>query len=436
MGTKKKHFALLLATLLLTIGSFLPTLSVYADEAFSVNSQAAFAVDATSGKILYDQDGEKKTMGIASISKIIGLYIVLDQVKEGKLSWDDEVAISDYAETLSIAPNLSNVPLHKENTYTVKELFDSAFIQSANASMVALAEKISGSETAFLTVMNDQLKEWGIENATIVNVSGLNNVYLGANRPEGTGEADENQMSAKDVAIIARHLLLDFPEVLEVTSTATKMFGENTQSPVEMVNWNWMLPGFINFKEGVDGLKTGTTDFAGACFVGTIERDGKRIITVVLNAEGHELNPSVRFTETARLMDYCYDNWSVKEIGKSNASIPSLKSIDVKNGKETSVNVVLKSPVSVWVRNDMDTGQLTITPKIDETKVKDNELEAPIVRGTKVGTATITLADDQLGYLEDGASPSTDIITASSVEKANIFVIGWRNVTNFFSNLF
>ncbi|BAO07461.1 serine hydrolase [Enterococcus mundtii] len=435
MGTKKKHFALLLATLLLTLGSFLPTLSVQADEAFSVNSQAAFAVDATSGKILYDQDGEK-TMGIASISKIIGLYIVLDQVKEGKLSWDDEVAISDYAETLSIAPNLSNVPLHKENTYTVKELFDSAFIQSANASMVALAEKISGSETAFLTVMNDQLKEWGIENATIVNVSGLNNVYLGANRPEGTGEADENQMSAKDVAIIARHLLLDFPEVLEVTSTATKMFGENTKSPVEMVNWNWMLPGFINFKEGVDGLKTGTTDFAGACFVGTIERDGKRIITVILNAEGHEQNPSVRFTETARLMDYCYDNWSVKEIGKANASIPSLKSIDVKNGKETSVNVVLKSPVSVWVRNDMDTGQLTITPKIDETKVKDNELEAPIVRGTKVGTATITLADDQLGYLEDGASPSTDIITASSVEKANIFVIGWRNVTNFFSNLF
>ncbi|WP_066025749.1 serine hydrolase [Enterococcus mundtii] len=435
MGTKKKHFALLLATLLLTLGSFLPTLSVQADEAFSVNSQAAFAVDATSGKILYDQDGEK-TMGIASISKIIGLYIVLDQVKEGKLSWDDEVAISDYAETLSIAPNLSNVPLHKENTYTVKELFDSAFIQSANASMVALAEKISGSETAFLTVMNDQLKEWGIENATIVNVSGLNNVYLGANRPEGTGEADENQMSAKDVAIIARHLLLDFPEVLEVTSTATKMFGENTQSPVEMVNWNWMLPGFINFKEGVDGLKTGTTDFAGACFVGTIERDGKRIITVILNAEGHEQNPSVRFTETARLMDYCYDNWSVKEIGKANASIPSLKSIDVKNGKETSVNVVLKSPVSVWVRNDMDTGQLTITPKIDEEKVKDNELEAPVVRGTKVGTATITLANDQLGYLEDDASPSTDIITASSVEKANIFVIGWRNVTNFFSNLF
>lgn len=159
-----------------------------------------------------------------------------------------------------------------------------------------------------------------------------------------TGEADENQMSAKDVAIIARHLLLDFPEVLEVTSTATKMFGENTQSPVEMVNWNWMLPGFINFKEGVDGLKTGTTDFAGACFVGTIERDGKRIITVILNAEGHEQNPSVRFTETARLMDYCYDNWSVKEIGKANASIPSTQIDRCEKRKRNFCQCRIKKP--------------------------------------------------------------------------------------------
>ncbi|OTP12498.1 D-alanyl-D-alanine carboxypeptidase [Enterococcus sp. 10A9_DIV0425] len=435
MTTKKRRFILLVASLILTLSTLLPALSVNADDSFSVNAKAAFAVDANSGKILYDQDGEK-TMGIASISKIIGLYIVLDQIKEGKLSWDDEVSISDYAETLSMTPDLSNVPLHQENKYTVKELFDSALIQSANASMVALAEKIAGSESAFLEVMNTQLKEWGIKDATIVNVSGLNNTYLGANRPDGTGENDENQMSAKDVAIVARHLLLDFPEVLEVTSTTTKMFGENTQSPVEMVNWNWMLPGFVNYKEGVDGLKTGTTEFAGACFVGTMNKDGQRIITVVLNVEGHEQNPSVRFSETSRLMDYCYDNWSIKELGKANASIPSLKSIDVKDGKETSVNVVLKNPVKVWVRNDMDTGKLTITPTLNEKRVTNNEVMAPIAKGTAIGTATVSLADDKLGYLSDSEAPSTDIIAASTVEKANIFVIGWRNVVDFFSNLF
>lgn len=206
--------------------------------------------------------------------------------------------ISDYAEKLSVVPDLSNVPLHKENSYTVKELFDSAFIQSANASMVALAEKIAGSETKFLELMKKQLKDWGINDATIVNASGLNNSYLGENRPEGTSETEENQMSAKDVAIVARHLILDFPEVLKVTNTTNETFGEGTQSPVEMVNWNWMLSGFVNYKEGVDGLKTGTTEFAGACFVGTINKDGRRVITVVLNADDHATNPSARFNET------------------------------------------------------------------------------------------------------------------------------------------
>ncbi|HBC2493981.1 TPA: D-alanyl-D-alanine carboxypeptidase, partial [Enterococcus faecium] len=284
--------------------------------------------------------------------------------------------------------------------------------------------------------MKEQLKDWGIKDATIVNASGLNNSYLGENRPEGTGENDENQMSAQDVAIVARHLILDFPEILDVSSTTTQMFGENTQSPVEMVNWNWMLPGFVNYKEGVDGLKTGTTELAGACFVGTITKNDQRIITVVLNADGHAENPSARFNETDRLMDYCYDNWSEKELGKANASIPSLKTIDVKDGKESTVPVVLKSPVKVWVRNDMDTGKLTITPTLDKKQVTDNEIQAPMDKGTKIGTATITLADDKLGYLEDNNAPSTEIITDKTVEKANIFVIGWRRVAEFFGNLF
>ena len=302
--------------------------------------------------------------------------------------------------------------------------------------MVALAEKISGSEAKFTERMKEQLKDWGIKDATIVNASGLNNSYLGENRPEGTGENDENQMSAQDVAIVARHLILDFPEILDVSSTTTQMFGENTQSPVEMVNWNWMLPGFVNYKEGVDGLKTGTTELAGACFVGTITKNDQRIITVVLNADGHAENPSARFNETDRLMDYCYDNWSEKELGKANTSIPSLKTIDVKDGKESTVPVVLKSPVKVWVRNDMDTGKLTITPTLDKKQVTDNEIQAPMDKGTKIGTATITLADDKLGYLEDNNAPSTEIITDKTVEKANMFVIGWRRVAEFFGNLF
>ena len=85
--------------------------------------------------------------------------------------------------------------------------------------------------------MNDQLKEWGIENATIVNVSGLNNVYLGANRPEGTGEADENQMSAKRRSDHRTSSVTFFSRGTRSDEHCNKMFGENTQSPVEMVNW-------------------------------------------------------------------------------------------------------------------------------------------------------------------------------------------------------
>ncbi len=93
-----------------------------------------------------------------------------------------------------------------------------------------------------------------------------------------------------------------------------------------------------------------------------------------------------------------------KELGKANASIPSLKDIKVKDGKETSVNVALKSPVKVWVENGMDTGKLTITPTLDKKKVTDDQVTAPINKGTTVGSATIQLADDKLGYLEANKS--------------------------------
>ena len=256
---------------------------------FSIDAKAAFSVDFDTGKILYDQEGETP-MGIASVTKIISLYLVAEQVKQGKLTWEDPVEISQYAADLSVAPDLSNVPLHRDVQYTVKDLYEASYIQSANAAVVALAEKIAGSEPAFVDQMKDKLTEWGITDAKIVNASGLNNTYLGENLYPGSTSTDENELSAKDVAIVARHLLQDFPEVLEVTSTVTKTFGEGSYSPVEMVNWNWMLPGFINAKDGVDGLKTGTTDLAGACFVGTAVRDGQRIITVVLNVNGHAEN--------------------------------------------------------------------------------------------------------------------------------------------------
>ncbi len=353
---------------------------------FSIDAKAAFSVDFDTGKILYDQEGETP-MGIASVTKIISLYLVAEQVKEGKLTWEDPIEISQYASDLSVTPDLSNVPLHRDVQYTVKDLYEASYIQSANAAVVALAEKIAGSEPAFVDQMKDKLTEWGITDAKIVNASGLNNTYLGENLYPGSTSTDENELSAKDVAIVARHLLQDFPEVLEVTSTVTKTFGEGSYSPVEMVNWNWMLPGFINAKDGVDGLKTGTTDLAGACFVGTAVRD-------------------------------------------------DTKTVAVKNGKELTVPIAVKKDLSVWVRKDMDPKDFTTT--IDYNKTMNEEtVSAPVAKATNLGKVTATIPADTLGYMDGSKEvPTTELITTKAVEKANIFVIGWRSVANFFTNLF
>ena len=347
---------------------------------------------------------------------------------------EDPVTISEDVSKLSVAPDLSNVALNAGEQYSVKELFEASFIASGNAAIVALAEKVAGSEPKFVDMMKEKVESWGIKDATLVNASGLNNSYLGENIYPGTDKDDENLMSAKDVAIVARHLLKDYPEALETAKTPTKIFAEGTTSQVEMVNWNWMLPGFLNYKEGVDGLKTGTTDLAGACFVGIMIKDGQRIITVVLNATNHEEDPSARFIETAKLMDYTYANWKKEEVLPAGSRLPDMTTIKVKDGEELTTKVSLKSAVSLWVRNDMDKTKLTITPQLNKDAA-NGELQAPVMKGAKLGTAQVALEQDDLGYLDDTTHES-EIIVDQSVAKANFFVLLGRNIKNFFSNLF
>lgn len=438
----KFGYSLVAACMMLFVAIGLPLVS-YADDTaistaeiqdFSIDAKAAFSLDFDTGKILYDQDGDT-AMGIASITKIISLYLVAEQVEQGNLAWDDTVEISQYAADLSVSPNLSNVPLHQDVTYTVKDLYDASYIQSANAAIVALAEKIAGSESDFVDLMKEKVSSWGIDDAKLVNASGLNNSYLGENIYPGSTSTDENELSAKDVAIVARHLLQDFPDVLEITSTTTQTFGEGSYSPVEMVNWNWMLPGFTNAKDGVDGLKTGTTDLAGACFVGTAVKDGQRIITVVLNVNGHAENPSVRFIETGKLMDYSFDAWEQVEVLPANAELSDTKTVAVKDGKELTVSVALKDSLTLWVRKDMDATAYTTTIDYNDQFV-DAALQAPVSKDTEIGAVTASIPADTLGYVDESSTISSSLVTTDTVEKANIFVRGWRGVTSFFSNLF
>ena len=391
-------------------------------EQFEVAAAAAISVDAETGKIFYNQNAEEP-LGIASVTKLISLYLVEKEIEAGRLKWEDTVEISDYAAALSMNPELSNVPLEKGHAYTVQELVESLLIQSANASTVALAEKIAGSEPKFVDMMRQQLADWDINDAHVVTSSGLNNSDIGEHRYPGTAEDDENKLSAKDVATVAWHLLKEYPDVLKISATPSKMFGENTDMPFEMVNWNQLLPGNILGKDGVDGLKTGTTDFAGACFVGTMKKDGHRIITVVLNATNQPNDENARFVETSKLMDYTFETWKYETFLDQNSAIPDVKDAQVPEGKEQAVPVVTQSALQGWVPNDESDIPLA-------TNVK--EVQAPAKKGTVVGTVTAAIPDD-LGYLTtEHPEVKTNVITTQVVEQANLFVRAWRSVTGLF----
>lgn len=160
--------------------------------------------------------------------------------------------------------------------------------------------------------MKAKLQQWGIKDATIVNASGLNNSVLGEEHIyPGSEKEDENKMSAHDVAIIARRLILDYPEVLEITQKATSNFAGMT-----LTSSNHMLENMPTFRAGVDGLKTGTSDKGGSSFVGTIQQRGMRLITVLLNVDHADEDENARFTATTRFMTYIYQQFTVQTLVK------------------------------------------------------------------------------------------------------------------------
>jgi len=428
---KKKRFPLVLVILVLFFQSIIGITAQAADD-FSVNANAGYAIDADSGKVFFNQDGDTPK-GIASITKTITAYLVLDAIKQQKITWEQEVTISEYAEKLSTVPDLSNVTLVSGQKYTVKDLFEAMIVQSANACAVALAELIAGSEHTFVNQMREQLTKWDIKDATIINASGLSNVYLGDHMYPGTQENDENLMSARDVAIVAQHLIKDFPEVLETSKIKEKTFAPNTSQPDEMKNWNVMLFEGPNYKEGVDGLKTGTTDLAGACFVGTIQKDGRRVITVILNALDQSNNENARFTETGKLMDYCLNNWSQQEVTSAGQTPTDKKELKVTDGKEKTVPLAMEKPVKLWVQSDMDPKDLTIKTTLDQSLLDSNAIIAPVHKNEKIGTVSVSLTQDTLGYVQKNEGATADLVTKNNVEKASTFELIWRKITGLFA---
>lgn len=355
--------------------------------------------------------------------------MVQTKIASGELAWDTPVTISKAVSELSLSPKLSNIPLIEGQNYSVKELFDAATIVSANAATVALAEKVAGTEFAFVDLMKEQLIAWGIENPLIVNASGLNNEDIPGEIYPGSVRTDENKLTAKELALVSRNLIRDFPETLQVTSQSVLNYTNLDNEESIMYTTNLLLPGMPYAKAGVDGLKTGTTDLAGRSLITTMKKDNQRVITILLNATDQE-DPDARYTETSRLLDYAFGSWESKAVVTKGQMIPTVEPIPVEKSLESSVDLIAQDTIELFlpIKEDLN----TVDFKLDYL---DNQalLIAPVEANQAVAKLTVTYPQDTLGYLEPVEALTTILVTKSSVEKANFFQLTWQKIQQFFS---
>ena len=397
--------------------SLIGSASTVAAQDFNIAAKHAIAVEANTGKILYEKDATQP-VEIASITKLLTVYLVYEALENGSITLSTPVDISDYPYQLTTNSEASNVPMEARN-YTVEELLEATLVSSANSAAIALAEKIAGSEKNFVDMMRAKLLEWGIKDATVVNTTGLNNETLGDNIYPGSNKDDENKLSAYDVAIVARNLIKKYPQVLEITKKPSSTFAGMT-----ITSTNYMLEGMPAYRGGFDGLKTGTTDKAGESFVGTTVEKGMRVITVVLNADHQDNNPYARFTATSSLMDYISSTFTLRKIVQKGDAYQDSKA-PVQDGKEDTVTAVAPEDIYLIERGGNQSPQsIQFTPD-------SKAILAPLEAGTVVGH--LTYEDKDLigqGYITT-ERPSFEMVAEKKVEKAFFLKVWWNQFIRF-----
>lgn len=424
--------SLLLITLVMSAAFLVQPYAAQAEE-LDLKAESAILVDAETGKILYAKNPDME-LPPASMTKMMTEYLVWEAVESGDIEWETTTQISDYPYSISADDTFSGVGLTQNKDYTVSQLYEAMAINSDNATTIALAELIAGSEGEFVKLMNDKAEEMGLPEYKFVNASGLDNESLGDNYPKGTDPDAMNLMSARSAALLAYNLVNDYPEALEVSNIPeTEFDGQDIR------NWNYMLPHEASFLkqyayEGVDGLKTGFTDLAGFCFTGTASRDGNRLISVVMKTDSEE----ARFEETAKLFDYGFKKFETTELFPAGYQLKDESTYPVTKGKDKNVEVVIKDAINIPIKKGEEE-KYSIKYHIDKKKLnKDGELAAPIKKGEKIGTAELVFEGEKdHGYLLGEKDKHTvDLVAAENVEKSNWFMLTLGAIGSFFANLF
>ena len=320
----------------------------------TTSAKQAYLIDVNTQTVLLDKGGETR-MPTSSMSKMMTAYMVFDALKSKKISLADEFTVSEKAWRME--GSRSFMPINSK--VKVEDLLRGIIIQSGNDASIVLAEGVSGSESAFMAACNEKAKEIGLKNSQFKNPAGL---------PD-----PDHYSTPQDLALLAWHLIYDFPEYYHYFSEK-----EFTFNNIKQGNRNPLLYKNI----GADGLKTGHADEAGYGITASAIQNGRRLILVV-NGLG---NMQERADESARLISYGYDEFSMLTLAKKDEPIRTVK---VAFGQAKTVPIAVTSDAAVTVKNSERS-------KIKSTISMNEPIEAPIAKGTQIGTFNIMHGDKKL----------------------------------------
>ncbi len=340
----------------------------------NVNAKAAILIEQSTGEVLWEMNADEQ-LPIASVTKIMTMLLIMEQIDSGKLSYDDMVQVSENA----MSYGGSTMFLEAGEELSVTDMMKGIAVASANDGTVAMAEHIAGSESSFVDMMNSRAQELGMINTHFVNTNGL--------------DADGHYSSARDVSIMSAELLRH-PDITKFTTIWTD---ELRGGKFQLANTNKL----IRFYTGANGLKTGSTSAALCCLSASALRDDMQLIAVVLGAP----TSAERFESAKAMLDYGFANYRINRLAEEGEVICEAAVI---NGVDETVNAVAKNEVTVLEGKSGASG--------GERRVYLNEsITAPLSAGDVIGTMDIVN--------ENGVAATVELCAQNDVGRRGIGMI-------------
>ena len=328
----------------------------------TLTAPSAILLEAETGAVIFEKNADERRPA-ASITKLMTLLLTLEKIDAGGIALEDKITVSPAA----AAQPGSQAFLDVGASYPVKDLLKTVIIASANDSAVALAEYMEGTEDSFVVLMNRRAEELGLKNTHYANCTGL--------------PAEGQYTSARDVSVISREIVRH-PLYFNYSSVWLDNLIHPSGRVTDLTNTNRL----VRFYPDCDGLKTGSTNEAKYCLSATAQRNGMRLIAVVLGVP----NSQTRFDEARAMMDYGFSAYSLTPVARTGDLIG--ESVPVKMGARDSVDVALNQGLSVLLRSGQQ-NHLSFETSLPEF------VAAPVKAGDPLGTVRVLLEGKRIAEL-------------------------------------